>query len=57
MFISVFRINNQWCFMDVDGEWFPLSIVDYGVDISENKVGSGGGGGGLEVVRMGMDLS
>jgi hypothetical protein len=32
--------------MDVDGEWFPLSIVDYGVDISENKVGSGGGGDG-----------
>jgi hypothetical protein len=27
-----------------DGEWFPLSIVNYGVDISENKVGSGGGG-------------
>jgi hypothetical protein len=53
MFISVFRINNQWCFMDAngfmngvieDGEWFPLFIVDYGVDISENKVGSGGGG-------------
>jgi hypothetical protein len=28
-----------------DGEWFPLSVVDYGVDISENKGGSGGGGG------------
>jgi hypothetical protein len=27
-----------------DGEGFPLSIVDYGVNISENKVGSGGGG-------------
>jgi hypothetical protein len=27
-----------------DGEGSPLSIVDYGVDISENKVGSGGGG-------------
>jgi hypothetical protein len=29
---------------DKDGEGFPLSIVDYGVGISENKVGSGGGG-------------
>jgi hypothetical protein len=27
-----------------DGEGFPLSIVDHGVDINENKVGSGGGG-------------
>jgi hypothetical protein len=27
-----------------DGEGFPLFIIDYGVDISENKVGSGGGG-------------
>ncbi len=53
MFICNFRINNQWCLMDAnvfmngvtkDGEGFPLSIVDYGVNISENKVGSGGGG-------------
>lgn len=27
-----------------DRERLPLSIVDYGVDISENQVGSGGGG-------------
>ncbi len=53
MLICVLKINNQWCFMDAiffmnevtkDGEGFPLFIVDYGVDISENKVGSGGGG-------------
>jgi hypothetical protein len=27
-----------------DGEWFLLFIVDCCVNISENKVGSGGGG-------------
>jgi hypothetical protein len=35
--------------MTKDGKGFPLFIVDYGVGINENKVGSGDGWFRLEV--------